>query len=246
MARVHRTEPATWIADQAVIYLYPSGERSHGRIAVGQPCEIDRVEASCLVWFDGHDPHAIAIHGASTLQALLLAVCYLGKRLHDFVSRGGRVLYPDEESDVALDALFGPMFCPAVPRFAAQPKPAESSSTTGDGGEQPLDSPPDDEEDDGAPDLRPADAALAHVAALAAAELDTIDQALLAAATRRFRKVAFVVATVIRQLAGQLPPLPDVFYAQRVIRLVKLGQLEAQGDLQRMRYGEVRRPDDNV
>jgi hypothetical protein len=95
-------------------------------------------------------------------------------------------------------------------------------------------------DDDDAPDLRPSDTALAHVAALSTSDLEAIDQALLAATTNRFRKVAFVVGTVIRQLAEQLPPIPDVFYAQRVIRLVKLGQLEAEGDLQRMRYGEVR------
>jgi hypothetical protein len=34
----------------------------------------------------------------------------------------------------------------------------------------------------------------------------------------------------------------DLFYAQRVTRLVAAGQLEATGDLGRMRYSEVRLP----
>jgi hypothetical protein len=101
-----------------------------------------------------------------------------------------------------------------------------------------LEQPPDDK----VPDLRPWESALVHVGALATSELEAIDQALLAATTKHFRKVAFVVATAFHQLADQLPPIPDVFYAQRVIRLVKLGQLEAQGNLRRMRYSEVRRP----
>jgi hypothetical protein len=97
--------------------------------------------------------------------------------------------------------------------------------------------------DDDGPDLPPWNAALAHVGALATSELEAIDQALLAETTTQFRKVAFVVARVIcSQLGEQLPEIPDVFYAQRVIRLVKLGQLEAQGNLRRMRYSEVRRP----
>jgi hypothetical protein len=96
--------------------------------------------------------------------------------------------------------------------------------------------------DDG-PDLPPWNAALAHVGALAASDLDAIDQALLAETTRHFRKVAMVIATVMSSgLREQLPGIPDVFYALRIIRLVKLGQLEAQGDLRRMRYSEVRRP----
>lgn len=36
------------------------------------------------------------------------------------------------------------------------------------------------------------------------------------------------------------PGIADVFYAQRVRKLVARGVLEAQGDLARMRHGEVR------
>jgi Protein of unknown function len=73
----------------------------------------------------------------------------------------------------------------------------------------------------------------------APSEIEDIDRELLDAASAQFQKVAAIVGRVWSKRKDQ--PLPDVFYAQRVIRLVKLGKLEAQGDLRRMRYSEVRR-----
>jgi hypothetical protein len=99
--------PPTWIAEEQVIFVHPDGQRNVGRIALGLPVEVDATEATCPVALDGfHRIHG-PIHGGSTLQALLLAMQFLGMRLHDFVSKGGRVLYPDDDADVPLHALFG-------------------------------------------------------------------------------------------------------------------------------------------
>jgi hypothetical protein len=73
--------------------------------------------ASCPIALDGME-QCRPIHGETTLQALLLAIRFLGMRLHDFLSRGGRVVYADDNAggddvEVALDALFG-----ALPRDA--------------------------------------------------------------------------------------------------------------------------------
>ena len=38
------------------------------------------------------------------------------------------------------------------------------------------------------------------------------------------------------------PNIPDIYYAQRVRRLVAVGELESQGNLEYMRYSEVRLP----
>ncbi|MCA9675165.1 MAG: hypothetical protein H6708_27780 [Kofleriaceae bacterium] len=47
---------------------------------------------------------------------MLLAIQFLGMRLHDLTSRGVRVVDPDEGSDVGLEAMFGPLLRhPAVP-----------------------------------------------------------------------------------------------------------------------------------
>lgn len=87
--------------------------------------------------------------------------------------------------------------------------------------------------------LEPAQQAL--VDALTPAQLDEIDRTFLSHNTRRFRKVALVVAHTLRELSPSLDALPDVLDAMRVAHLVELGALEAQGDLVFMRDSEIRR-----
>jgi hypothetical protein len=100
----------TWIAEEPVVFVHPNGTRTAGRIALGAPVRREH-DCACQVALDGME-RSVAIYGDSTLQALLLASRYLGMRLHDFLSRGGRVLYPPDadegdDTDVALSALFG-------------------------------------------------------------------------------------------------------------------------------------------
>ncbi len=65
--------------------------------------------AHCPIEIDGLHSRVHPIIGGGTLQALLLGVQFLGAMLHDFVARGGRVLDPEDDSDIPLGALFGPM-----------------------------------------------------------------------------------------------------------------------------------------
>jgi len=74
------------------------------------------------------------------------------------------------------------------------------------------------------------------------AEIQAIDNALLATACDKWRKVARVVSTTMMKLPNRIEGIPDVYYSQRVQKLVKEGLLESQGDLFYMRYSEVRRP----
>jgi len=85
----------------------------------------------------------------------------------------------------------------------------------------------------------------ARVAQLTEAEINTVDEMLLANTSRDWRKVARVVATTLPELQNHLEGIPDVFYTQRIRRLVENGALESQGDLSRMRYSEVRLPSDD-
>jgi hypothetical protein len=98
----------TWIAEERVIFLHADGRKVPGRIAVGLPVQEDASEASCCIEIDGIQYNHQAMIGTSTLQALLLAVRYIGWRLHEFLSNGGRVLDPDEH-EFTIDALFGPL-----------------------------------------------------------------------------------------------------------------------------------------
>ncbi len=97
---------------------------------------------------------------------------------------------------------------------------------------------PIDKQDD--PPLDPED--FEAVAALTRNDLNAIDQALLAASDTNWRKVAFVVGAAMDTYPDLYHDIPDVFYSQRVRTLVSAGQLEAQGNLYRMRFSEVRHP----
>jgi len=76
-------------------------------------------------------------------------------------------------------------------------------------------------------------------------EIKTIDNALLANTCDKWRKVARVVGTTMMELPCRVEGVPDVYYSQRVQKLVKDGLLESQGNLSYMRYSEVRRPGGN-
>jgi len=87
----------------------------------------------------------------------------------------------------------------------------------------------------------------ASVAQLTETDLREIDDALLSNATTEWRKVAMIVGLTMSQLQerGQrVSGIPDVFYAQRVQRLVEVKRLEAAGNLAYMRFSEVRLPGD--
>ena len=108
----------TWIAEQQVMFVHPNGDHRPGRIAVGLPFQGPE-NASCPIDLDGLE-RCRPIHGDTTLQALLLGIRFLGMRLHDFLSRGGHIIfYPGDEPDEhdgVLEALFGPLLRDPEPR----------------------------------------------------------------------------------------------------------------------------------
>lgn len=92
------------------------------------------------------------------------------------------------------------------------------------------------------PDSEPTAEQLGLVQKLSAGEVEAIDQALLANTTHNFRKVARVVGTTKTAAPCRVAGIPDVYYSQRIQKLVSKGLLESQGNLSHMRYSEVRRP----
>ena len=99
----------TWIAEESVVFVHPDGTRQAGRIAVGLPVDVSGAEATCAMALDGLHSQLRPAHGASNLQALTLALRFVGTQLHHFVSRGGRVLHRSEEFDLPLEAYLGPL-----------------------------------------------------------------------------------------------------------------------------------------
>ena len=79
----------------------------------------------------------------------------------------------------------------------------------------------------------------ALVSQLSPQQLQSIDEALLAGVTERWRKVAMVVGLAIGR-PSHVRGVPDTFYGQRMCVLVKEGRVEAQGNVEYMRFSEVR------
>ncbi len=96
---------------------------------------------------------------------------------------------------------------------------------------------PDDDQDGG---LTEHEALL--IAGLPAEVITRIDDALLAKATHRFQKVARIIGQVMQSFSDRPSGIPDVYYAQRIAKLVNAGLLESQGNLLRIRFSEVRLP----
>lgn len=77
---------------------------------------------------------------------------------------------------------------------------------------------------------------------LTESEIQEIDNMLMSFAKGSWRKVAMLVGATMTELPNKKHDLPDVFYSERVRKLVEDGHLESQGNLQYMRYSEVRLP----
>jgi hypothetical protein len=73
-------------------------------------------------------------------------------------------------------------------------------------------------------------------------QLDSIDKALLASACEHWRKVSRIVSMTMGALPNNVNGIPDVFYSKRVALLVQKGKLLSQGDLNCMRYSEIKLP----
>ncbi|MDR3405217.1 MAG: DUF3658 domain-containing protein [Chthoniobacter sp.] len=80
------------------------------------------------------------------------------------------------------------------------------------------------------------------VAGLTDAQIEVIDCAIWANSSRRWLKVARVVAWTESALSDRYPGVSYIFYTQRVIHLAKQGRLESQGNLEHIRFSEVRLP----
>src|SRR4029078_4198034 len=69
---------------------------THSAAAIRLPA----YESHCPVEIDGIHSRDLPVIGVGTLQALIMGIRLLGTLLHDFVSRGGRILDPDDDSEV--------------------------------------------------------------------------------------------------------------------------------------------------
>ena len=80
----------------------------------------------------------------------------------------------------------------------------------------------------------------ALVAKLTASDIAWIDERVLDIAKPRWRKVAMIVAELMRRAGDRFPGVPDIYFAERVDGLITAGRLEAQGHRGFMLFCEVR------
>lgn len=95
---------------------------------------------------------------------------------------------------------------------------------------------------EGQPDLPLSPEEEAIYAALSEADLKEIDAALLGDCVRYGRKVTRVVGTTFISAKFRDRDIPLSCFVQRVAELVRQGKLVAEGNLNYMRYSEVRLP----
>jgi hypothetical protein len=80
------------------------------------------------------------------------------------------------------------------------------------------------------------------VSTLTEAQVALIDQRLLEECSSSWRKVARVAGPLFLEPPDGLPSISDGYLAQRVQALVAAGRLESRGNLDYMRFSEVRLP----
>jgi hypothetical protein len=80
------------------------------------------------------------------------------------------------------------------------------------------------------------------VASLSEDFIQRIDERLLSHTKESWQKVAMIVGLTMTDSTIRIKGLPDIYYAQRISRLVEKGFLESLGDLNQMHFSEIRLP----
>lgn len=115
-AEPEMTQPA--VAQLELLFVR-GGARARGTITIRQPIVVSDAEARCEI--EVNAPGVLrmrhAISGGDTLQALLLAIRFLGTTLGDRQQKGLR-LSNVEGGEFPLEAYFGPLLLATVARPA--------------------------------------------------------------------------------------------------------------------------------
>ncbi|MBN1901608.1 hypothetical protein JW926_09830 [Candidatus Sumerlaeota bacterium] len=93
-----------------LVFKKPSGEKFPVTIKIGKPYEINDNEngnyAACPLSTQGFFGRHPDIRGEDTFQALLLALDFVQRLIADFLKKGGKIYYADEESEFDPDIYF--------------------------------------------------------------------------------------------------------------------------------------------
>jgi Protein of unknown function len=94
--------------------------------------------------------------------------------------------------------------------------------------------------DDIEPDSALSSEELAAIEILSIEELKTVDDFIIANCKKEYRKVAMVAGAAFLHFKDMFTNLSPIFYSERIKMLVLAGILESEGNLNYMRYSEIR------
>ena len=99
------------IAKLDLVFKKTSGEKFPVSVEINKPYEIIDAEngnyAACSVAMRGLYSNLQDMRGEDEFQALLLALGLVQRLMTDFLKKGGKIYYPDEDSEFDPDIYFG-------------------------------------------------------------------------------------------------------------------------------------------
>ena len=98
------------IATLHLIQVDPNGDRTPIRVEIGKPRYDERGSWACPVLITSINEKVREIHGEDSMQAICLAVRFVGSMLGSVLGRGCRLLCTGEgadDGDFPLNAYFG-------------------------------------------------------------------------------------------------------------------------------------------
>jgi hypothetical protein len=96
-----------WIASSRFLLVGTDHTERPLVVRIGRPYAISDSEWACPVDTDGLHGRHPDIHGTDSLQSLCLASSLVRRLLQEFVAKGGKVLHPEDRTEVTLAAVFG-------------------------------------------------------------------------------------------------------------------------------------------
>ncbi len=204
------------IAERVIWAVDKDGRGFDVAIVIGKPYQAHSKfgEWACPIALIGLHGTLSDIHGFDSWQALTNAMGLAHTLLTFFVGSGGRLFRAKKGDELAVNDLF-------FQRLDLNETVEEKS--------EPLPPLTDEQQK--------------HVDELTAEEIQMIDDALMAEASTKLRKVARVVGVAMMEHKERFKHIPDIFYALRVKKLVEEGRLVSEGDLDYIRFSEVKLPD---
>jgi hypothetical protein len=93
-----RTETPVFIATESILWLRSDGTEIMIEAKIGAPYMVDETSWACPACLEGVDGRYPDIVGAGSLQALVLTIRLIGRRLGHMIDENAQLVYPGDRS----------------------------------------------------------------------------------------------------------------------------------------------------